>query len=280
MSVLTSYESEAARDAAAPAASNTGLCIFRSDTNAIEVSDGTNYLTYNSDGVGVTYPSNSYSASFDGINDYIDTGDKFDFIQQTCEFTVTCWVKFTNHASTAANQFILGNNNSGDQVGMMLWYDNRSSPGPANKQLRVVVSPDVGGSSSDVYVNVTNGITDNNWHHIAVTGSGSGGTLKMYRDGSLIGSTSGLTTTTNTSLHDMLFGAVGTTPAGFFKGYLDEVAIFDYELSSNEINNLVSSHNYTGATSLYKFEGNANDSIGTNHGTNNNATFEGALVAL
>jgi len=274
MSTLTTYASAAQRDSASPASSNTGLCIFRSDTNAIEVSDGVVYRAFNNDGVY------SQVANFDGAGDYIDTNEKFDFIQKTCDFTVTCWMKFADYTSTAANQFILGNNNSGGQVGMMLWYDNRSSPGPPNKQLRVVVSPDVGGSSGDIYVNVNNAITDNDWHHIAVTGSGSGGTLRLYKDGSEEGSTSGLTTTTSTSLHDMLFGAVGTTPAGFFKGYLDEVAIFDYELSSNEINNLVSSHNYTGATSLYKFEGNANDSIGTNHGTNNNATFEGALVAL
>jgi len=273
MSTLTTYASAAARDSASPASDNTGLCIFRSDTKAIEVSDGVVYRAFNNDGVY------SQVANFDGAGDYIDTNEKFDFIQKTCEFTLTCWVKFADHASTAANQFLLGNNNSGGQVGMMLWYDNRSTSG-SNKQLRVVVSPDVGGSSGDIYVNVTNGITDDNWHHIAVTGSGNGGTLKMYRDGSLIGSTSGLTTTTSTSLHDMLFGAVGTTPTGFFKGALDEVAIFNSELSSNEINNLVSSHNYTGATSLYKFEGNADDSIGTNDGTNNNATFEGALVAL
>jgi len=272
MSTLTSYASEAARDAAAPSASNTGLCIFRSDTNAIEVSDGTNYLTYNSDGVGVTYPSNSYSASFDGINDYIDTNEAFNFIQQTCEFTVTCWLKFTNHASTAANQFILGSTNTGSQVGMMLWYDNRSSSG-ANKTLRAMVSPDTS-ATGDVYVNVNDGITDNNWHHIAVTGSGSGGTLKMYRDGSLIGSTSGLTTTTNTSLHDMLFGATGTTPAGFFGGNLDEVAIFNRELTSSEIDKIRSSpYSYVGATSIYRFENNANDSVGTNNGTNFNAAF-------
>lgn len=252
---------------------SAGDAYFETDTKNYIIYDGTNWRSWASDGVY------SQVASFDGAGDYINTGTRFDFLQQTCEFTVTCWVKLADHTSTAANQFILGNTNSGGQVGMMLWYDNRASSG-SNKTLRVVVSPDVGGSSSDVYVNVNNGITDNNWHHIAVTGSGSGGTLKMYRDGSLIGSTSGLTTTTNTSLHDMLFGAVGTTPAGFFEGSLDEVAFFESELSSGDITNLISSHNYTGATSLYKFEGNANDSISTNNGTNNGATFEAALVGL
>ncbi len=67
MSTLTSYTS-GTRPAAS---SNSGLCIFRSDTNAIEVSDGTDWQTYNSDGVLQTFSSNSYSGVFDGSADYI-----------------------------------------------------------------------------------------------------------------------------------------------------------------------------------------------------------------
>ena len=67
MSTLTSYASASARDSAAPAASNTGLCIFRSDTKAIEVSDGTNYLSYNNDGITYDFSgSNTHSGVFDG----------------------------------------------------------------------------------------------------------------------------------------------------------------------------------------------------------------------
>jgi len=266
-------KTQAEIDALSLNAGAKGRAYFNDTNGSVVAWDGTNWRSWANDGV------HSQVANFDGAGDYIDTNNKFDFLQQTCEFTVTCWLKFTNHASTAANQFILGNTYSGGQVGMMIWYDNRSNTG-SNKTLRAMVSPDVGGSPDDIYVNVNDGITDNNWHHIAVTGSGSGGTLKMYRDGSLIGSTSGLTTTASTSTHDMLFGATGTTPAGFFGGYLDEVSFFENELSSGDITSLVSSHNYTGATSLYKFEGNADDSIGTNDGTNNEATFPEALVGL
>lgn len=55
MSTLTSYASTSARDSAVPASSNTGLCIFRTDTKAIEVSDGTNYLAYNYDSISSAY---------------------------------------------------------------------------------------------------------------------------------------------------------------------------------------------------------------------------------
>ena len=258
-----------------PGSPSAGDAYFETDTKNYIIYDGTVWRSWENDGsfASGSFPSNSYSASFDGVNDYIDTNNKFDFIQQTCEFTVTCWVKFTDHTSTAANQFILGNTNSGGQVGMMLWYDNRSSSG-SNKTLRVVVSPDTS-ATGDVYVNVNDGITDNNWHHIAVTGSGSGGTLKMYKDGSLIGSTSGLTTTTDTSLHNMQIGAVGgASPVNFLGGHLDEVAFFTRELTLSEIDDIrATPYSYINYTSLYRLENNANDESGANNGTNNGATF-------
>ena len=66
MSTITDiFSSNSARDTSKPAASNTGLCIFRSDTNAIEVSDGTSYQTYNSDGVIVhSFPTNTKALDF------------------------------------------------------------------------------------------------------------------------------------------------------------------------------------------------------------------------
>jgi len=267
MSVLTSYASQSARDSEVPASDNTGLCIFRTDTDAIEVSDGTNYLTYNSDGVGVTYPSNSYSVELDGTNDYIDTGEKFDFIQQTCNFSVTCWVKLIDHTSTAANQFLVHSSRGGGNVGFMLWYDNRSS----GKSLNVLLS------GIDSSLSNSNGITDNNWHHIAVT-CAAGGSLKVYRDGSLIGSKAAPSTTTSTAYHNLLLGAAYNTSTSTIvnpmNGYLDEVAIFNRELTSTEIDKIRSSpYSYVGATSIYRLEDNANDSVGTNNGTNYNASF-------
>ena len=85
MSVLTSYASASARDSAAPASSNTGLCIFRTDTKAIEVSDGTDYQTYNSDGAFVSWTTNTYSLDFDGTNDYLGIGSnsKLEFTERS-----------------------------------------------------------------------------------------------------------------------------------------------------------------------------------------------------
>lgn len=255
MSTLQSYTS-----GTRPSASgNTGLCIFRTDTDAIEVSDGTNYLTYNSDGVGVTYPSNSYSASFDGVNDYIDTGEKFDFIQQTCNFSITFWMKFADYTADANQYFVTSSL-------FTLWYDNRSSTG-SNKTLRMRVYPDFS-------FDVNNAIGDNNWHHIAATCSASG-SIKLYRDGSEILSATAPSTNSSSSTSDMSIGSIAANPTFVpFGGNLDEVAFFNRELTSTEIDKIRSSpYSYVGATSIYRFENNANDSVGTNNGTNNGATF-------
>ena len=248
-------------------ASNVGLTIFNTTNKSINVSDGTNWRLWANDGVY------SQVASFDGTNDYIDTGTKFDFIQQTCEFSITCWVKFTDHTSTAENQAILSTNYTGSQKGFYLFYDNRGN----NKTLRTLFRA---GSSSDISVN--NAVSDNDWFHLAVT-CAEGGTQKLYVDGSVIGSAAAPSTTTDSAYYNMTLGAglvSAVTPSYFFGGYLDEVSFFESELSSGDITSLISSHNYTGATSLYKFEGNANDSIGNNNGTNNGAAFEGATVGL
>ena len=136
------------------------------------------------------------------------------------------------------------------------------------------------GSNSDISAN--NAVSDDDWFHVAVT-CAAGGTQKLYVDGSVIGSTTAPTAGSTSAMQTLTFGGALNTSGNLvlpFGGYLDEVAIFDSELSSTEITNLISSHNYTGATSLYKFEGNANDSIGNNNGTNNLATFEGDIVGL
>jgi hypothetical protein len=267
MSVLTTYASQSARDSAAPAASNTGLCIFRTDSKAIEVSDGTNYLTYNNDGTSSSYPSNSYSAFFDATNDTIDTGDKFDFIQNTCNFSVVTWVKFTDHTTTTAIQSILSTTYTSGQKGFYLFYDNRVG----NNNVLKVSFP----SGTTASINVDDGITDNNWHHLAVT-CAAGGTLKLYKDGTVIGSTSAPTITATTALYTMKLGSVlisGSNTNGLF-GYMDEVGVFNRELTSSEIDNIRgTSKTFTQVTSLYRLENNADDETGTNNATNNGATF-------
>ena len=253
-----------------PSSPTDGDVLFETDTKNVIIWDGSNWRGYQNDGVlgSGTFTSNSYSASFDGTNDYIDTGNKFDFIQQTCNFSISCWLKFTNYASTSANQYIIHSSDSNSRIGFMLYFDNRSN----TKKLITIVSTT---TANETPVSVNNGITDNNWHHVAVT-CADGGLLKLYTDGNVIGSISAPTAVTTTAMQTLTFGGALNTSNGLvlpFGGNLDEVAIFNRELTSTEISNIINNKSYTNFSAMYRLENNADDENDLNNGTNNGATF-------
>lgn len=215
-----------------PANPLTGDTRFETDTNSIIVYDGANWRGYASDFQILPAIANTYSLSFDGINDYLDTGSKYDFIQQTSTFSISFWVKFTNHASTTAIQGLLSTTYTSSFNGFYVFYDNRSG----NKTLKAQNS-----ASSAVTLEVNNGITDNDWHHIGIT-SLSGGDFKLYKDGSEIDSLSAPTTTTTSANNNLRIGRSDVSGGGhYFGGLMDEVSIFNTELTGAQINQIYNS---------------------------------------
>lgn len=244
-----------------------GKMYFETDTNNIAVWDGTNWRGYQSDGAfgSGTFTSNSYSAYFDGLNDYIDTGNKFDFIHQTCEFTVTCWAKWTDYnASTEENQSIIATTSTGSQKGLYFYYDSRGGT-------RILKSTLSGNTS--VIISATEGVGDNDWHHYAISSSGPGGSFKLYKDGIVVATGTSPATTTVTANHTMNLG-LGSSGYGYLiDAYLDEVAIFNRELTSLEISNIINNKTYSQFYAMYRLEDNADDEIGLSNGFSNGATF-------
>lgn len=233
-----------------------GDTYFNSDTKNIRVWDGTNWRGYVNDGRAFT--SNTHSAFFDGVNDYIDTNTKFDFMQQTCNFSMTFWLKFTDY-TTVANQFLLANSF------VRIWYDNRGGNTFSQNGLRIIVSPTVA-------FDAPNALTDDEWHHIAATCSASG-SIKLYVDGSEILTATAPPTNSDSSTETFKIGAASNTTLPF-GGYLDEVAIFNRELTSTEISNIINYKAYSNFSAMYRLENNADDEAGFNDGTNNGATFK------
>ena len=211
---------------------STGRIAFETDTKNIIVYDGTAWRGYQYDSQTLPSITNTYSLSFDGSNDYLDIGSKYDFIQQTSTFSLSLWVKFTNHASTAAIQGLLSTTYTSSFKGLYVFYDNRSG----NKTLKAQNS-----AGTAVTLEVNNGITDNNWHHIAVT-SLSGGSFKLYRDGSQIQSGTAPSTTTTSANNNLKIGRSDVSGGGhYFGGLIDEVSIFNTELPSSQISEIYNS---------------------------------------
>jgi hypothetical protein len=235
MSTLTSYASAAARDSAAPAASNTGLCIFRSDTNAIEVSDGTNYQTYNSDGVITPWSGlNDYSMNFDGTDDRLNVGSVVTSSAQ--QGTISFWIK-TSYSGPGQNQTIFTQTDNTTTTSYLFFGVLTSG------------EPRIGWSDgSSVLIKKASGtVNDGNWHHLAYTSNGS--TWKIYIDGSDQGT---LTTVTGTAsdgnwFGDITSGTLNTSRIGcqertstdsFLNGNIDELAVWDSALTAAQITNI------------------------------------------
>jgi hypothetical protein len=253
MSTLTSYTS-ATRPAAS---SNTGLCIFRTDTNALEVSDGTSWQTYNSDGASSTFGSNSYSVDFDGSNDYIDISGAAGLFNSATAFSISLW-----YYADAYGGAVFGTG--------------------ANTSNGVWILPYASGSN--FFFSVRNGGTTgvtttspalNQWVHVAATFNAGNGALYLTPLG---GST---TTTTSSSLTSSLSSTAGTDlsigrlAAGFnfyFNGKVDEVAIWNRDITSAEVSNIINNKQYSGLSAMWRLENTADATIGGSgyNGTMNN----------
>jgi hypothetical protein len=251
-----------------------GRIAFETDTKNIIVYDGAAWRSYEADSQTLPAITNTNSLSFDGSNDYLDAGSKYDFVQQTSTFSISFWVKFTNHASTAGIQGLLSTTYTSSFKGLYVFYDNRSG----NKTLKVLNS-----ASSDVTLEVNNGITDNDWHHIGIT-SLSGGNFKLYRDGSEIDSLSAPATTTTSANNNLRIGRSDASGGGhYFGGLIDEVSIFNTELSGTQIDEIYNSGTPNDIDSLNPRSwwrmGDSNDGTGnvTDDGLlGNTATVNGA----
>ena len=258
MSTLTSYASAAARDSAAPAASNTGLCIFRSDTKAIEVSDGTNYLTYNNDGITFDFSgSNSSSGEFDGLNDYFDVGTVSE-LNSSSDFSFACYFNLGGTASETL--FGAGTNTSNRIWGMVI----------NSTTIRI----GVGGAVDDFTVST---LSTGTWYHIAYSISGTTCTLYLDKTSQGSATTNALTSTTFSN-----FRVGGLPSTGFgglnpLDGYMDEIAIFDYALSSDQVSNIYDNKVYVGPIAMYRLNGNVTDETGNYNGSNNGVQFNTSI---
>ena len=161
--------------------------------------------------------SNTKSILLDGVDDYVTMGSQISFGTQ-CSFSL--WLK----RNVGGIQTVLGNNNpfgylmaSVDSGATLAW------------QIRF-------GNGIKLY-SLTSPVdtTDGNWHHYVIARNGS--TLNFYVDGqsqNLI-STSG-TFDADGSLENI--GADGVTPSDFYSGNIDEVAVWDSELSASDVTSI------------------------------------------
>ena len=216
MSTLDTYTS-----ATRPSASgNTGLCIFRTDTGAIEVSDGSSWYGYDKDRVYSTWTTNTYSLDFDGTNDYLAIGSnsKLEF---TGSFSLSAWVK----PDLNKTQYVIDTSTSGSiGNGYMLRCNS-------NGTVRFW------SYSANASLDSTATISTSSWNHLVAVKDGS--TLRLYINA---GTPATRTDTSfNTSNTTNLRIGNSSVLGGYFNGLIDEVSMYNYALTGANVSSIYNS---------------------------------------
>lgn len=243
MSTLTSY-TNATRPSAS---SNSGLCIFNTDTDAINVSDGTSWLAYNND--GINYGANDYSVALDGTDDRVEIGN-ITSLNSTSAYSISTWFKSSHTITSTIDFFASGN---GYSAGLFFY----------------LTSTGLDSGADAAYLRYTGSLTDGNWKHLVTVYNGS--SFVLYINGSLV------TTSTNGTVPSSLASTSGNGAVigarvdntRNFVGNMDDFAIFDAALTATEVSNIYNSAAYPESKlqHLYRFENNYNDTVGSNNGT-------------
>ena len=160
---------------------------------------------------------NKYSFNFDGSNDDLILPSS---VAPTGNFTVSAWVYSTGQGTNADNAFYYG---AALQVFLAI-----------NTTGNYVQTYIAGAGGGAVTANST--ITQNQWHHIAVTWDGSN--TKIYIDGdnkSITGNGAG-----NPAAVTSHIGGKPGASVNQFKGYIDEVAVWHTNLDAPTISKIAS----------------------------------------
>ena len=183
--------------------------------------------------VGTSAFANTKSILLDGTNDFVTMGNasSLDF-DITDAFTISAWIKSdgSGQMTIASKALNTTNRNKGYQ-----FYE---------LDTRLVFFMTANAASSDgLLIRTNNGITDNTWHQVAVTFNGNGLNtgLNLYIDGALqTVARSGTLTDSIANTSEFNLGARANSEV-FFSGNLDEVAVFDSELSASNISTIYNS---------------------------------------
>lgn len=172
---------------------------------------------------------NTKSIALDGVDDYVDCGNDSS-LQITGELSLSAWVKVST--STSGANAIIAKDNLGSRCFDLFAIGSAGTP-------RLLIW----NSNSAYGVNATTDIKDNLWHHVVGVFSPSN-SLKIYVDGVLEGtnSTSVPSSIDNDSVNVTIGGILSSSTIFFsYLGNIDEVSLFNTELSASDVTTIYNS---------------------------------------
>ncbi|WP_137757817.1 LamG-like jellyroll fold domain-containing protein [Pontibacter sp. SGAir0037] len=176
------------------------------------------------------FGNTSKAYSFDGVDDHITTINSFN---TTNVFSFSIW--FNTTSTTGGKLLGMG----GSATGSSSQYD-RHIYMANNGQLYFGVY-----AGSHQTINTTTSYNDGKWHNVVVTLSGAG--MKMYVDGVQQASNAAVTTSENFSGYlrigyDNIGGWPAAPTSNYFKGSLDDIHVYNRELSASEVSSVYQSY--------------------------------------
>jgi hypothetical protein len=181
---------------------------------------------------GLDQLDNNYYMEFDAAaTQYVQTTQD---LSSLTACSISCWVKFDFTATGIMHVVVIGNViGAGDQLAIA----KRPTSFGADSNKFYIWDGSAGQTTTKVAV-------DNTWYHAVVTWTGT--TIKVYID-TVDVSGGGFTASSTLSLNNgatnptINLGSFFWAPNNFnhyFQGGLDEVALFDYELSASDIQDI------------------------------------------
>ena len=176
--------------------------------------------------------SQGYSMSFDGDDDYIRI-EHNETLNLLSNMTVMSWVKLSENYNDH-NTIIAKRDDSIDPDGEHPWQLTTSLEEPYNQAMFCSAK-----NNSYTYSNSIFPIFDSyEWVNIASVVEGD--SVKFYKNGIYISTNYFPASNRTENNFDILIGSVGRSEAEYFMGKLDEVLLFDFALSNEEIQSYIS----------------------------------------
>ncbi len=157
---------------------------------------------------------------FDGRNDYIDDTNILDGLSESSMMT---WIKVD--PTFVGRAVVIGENNFEIEVQN---YGN----------IQIFAKANGTSIQSDMALNP---MVPGQWYHITTVFDGPNNTLKLYLNGEEISNSTGAPSTLATNAYDFTIGRSANTfdVNTHYKGYIDEVKVFNKALSDNEIRKMI-----------------------------------------
>ena len=210
--------------------------------------------------------SNDYSAQFDGTNDYI-TAHGIGTSIDASSGSISCWFKLDTTSSGRHLYSIQVDTNN-----LIRCFYHAS-------QNKLYTQYKVGGTAFPSYDSTA--VENNGWHHLAYTWEIGRGESKMYLDGTNNASAAPEATIETEEGFQVFIGTLSGT-GGYWKGNVDEFAIFNSVLSGSDVSAIYNSGTPTdisgdsGLIGYWRFENNTDDSSSNSNAITlvNGATYE------